>query len=491
MLRSLVTKRCFSAIGATRAVPLTKLVATIGPASEELAPLTKCVDAGMNIMRLNFSHATPEEFFLRTGNLQQIEGGEHVGIMLDTRGPEIRTGGLKVCKETANRKAKVLLAKGAKVTLTTDSAFDGAGDGSKMYVNFMALSAKVVPGTQVLIDDGLVTLTVESVNGADVSCVVENSNEIGERKGVNIPGVALGLPAMSEKDKLDIKFGLENGIDFVAASFVNTASGVEEIRTYIAECCAALPIAFPNGEVALIISKIESQQALDNLDEIIAASDGIMVARGDLGVEVPLISVSTWQKTIVEKCIHAGKPVVIATQMLESMQKNPRPTRAEVADVTNAVLESCDAVMLSGESANGDYPDASILTQAQICYNAEVWQKDQAFEDREMLSDYEALGAAAVAAQESIQAAAILVVDHSPYGEQTKALSRCRPDVAVHAMVLSPRVARQLALYRGVIATVVDKLPTSVDAHTLLVMSGLAEKGDKIVVVNNNSVSIL
>ena len=275
--------------------PLTKLVSTIGPASEEAEPLAGCVAAGMNVMRVNFSHATKDEFHLRRTNLRAAPGGEYVAVMLDTKGPEIRMGGLKVCKETGNRKAKMKLTTGQTLTLTNDKAFDGAGDERTIYVDYPRLAEVVEPGTTVLLDDGLISLEVVSAADGKVTTTVLNSSEIGERKGVNIPGVVTGLPAMSDKDLEDISFGIEHDIDMVAASFVRNAAGVHQIREHILKCHEKYAA---NGGMdtppPMIISKIESTEALDNLAEIIEASDGIMVARGDLGVEVPLEKV-TWE----------------------------------------------------------------------------------------------------------------------------------------------------------------------------------------------------
>ncbi|EOD34282.1 pyruvate kinase, partial [Emiliania huxleyi CCMP1516] len=338
---------------------LTKIVATIGPASEQAEPLGRCLVAGINVMRVNFSHATVDEFHLRRTNLRAAAGGELVPIMLDTKGPEIRMGGLAVCKE-GGRKAKITLTAGAE------------GDEKTIFVGYPLLASKVSPGFVVLLDDGLVSLRVKEVRpDGGVACEVLNTSPIGERKGLPV-GIVTDLPPLSDKDLEDIRFGIEHDIDMVAASFVRNAAGVDAIRAHIADCHAK-HAPDPSAPPPLIISKVESTEALDRLGEIIEASDGLMVARGDLGVEVPIAHVATWQKEMVAKsslharrsCTQAGKPVVVATQMLDSMQSNPRPTRAEVADVTNAVLEQADAVMLSGESANGQYPAEAVAMQAR------------------------------------------------------------------------------------------------------------------------------
>lgn len=280
--------------------PLTKIVATIGPASEHLPVLPQAVAAGMRVMRINFSHATPDEVELRMTNLAgssgEFEGQDNMrAILLDTKGPEIRMGGLEVCKgketPSENRKNKILFETGKKVTLSTDPKWDGAGDESTIFVSYGNIAATVGPGSKVLLDDGLIGMTVESVGDGEVVCVVDNTNEIGERKGVNLPNASVDLPAMSDKDKADISYGIANDMDFVAASFIRTAAQVEDIRGHINACMAE---HWPAGHVApLIISKIESQEAVDNFEEILAVSDGIMVARGDLGVEVPLHQVAS------------------------------------------------------------------------------------------------------------------------------------------------------------------------------------------------------
>ena len=468
---------------------LTKIVATIGPASEELEPLQKCVASGFEVMRLNFSHATEEEFFLRVNNLAKCEGGEYVAKLLDTRGPEVRLGGLRVCKESGDRKAKVRLEAGSKLVLSCDAKYDGDGDAGTMFINYPNLGTVVKRGDAVLLDDGLVILEVESVTDQAVTCVVTNTNEIGERKGVNMPGVPLALPALSEKDEKDVAFGVANGIDFVAASFVGDGPAVDAIRAFLDAEVAKHPAVYPDGDTVKIVSKIESLGALEHLDDIIDASDGVMVARGDLGVEVPIASVATWQKTIVGKCRAAGKPVIVATQMLESMQKNPRPTRAEVADVTNAALELADAVMLSGESANGDYPDLAIATQRDILRTAEAWDDELFDAGWDGVEAHLALPLAAVHAQRAAGADAIVVVEDEG-GDKARKVAQCAPDVPVVALAPSLRVAKQLNVSRGVRphhapdATSLDADQAAARAKPLL--------GDaaSVVVFSKNSVSL-
>lgn len=442
--------------------------------------------------------------------------------MLDTKGPEIRMGGLKVCKETGNRKAKMNLVAGASLTLTNDASFDGASDESMLYVDYQRLAEVVSVGDRVLLDDGLISLRVTGKSPGAVETEVMNSSEIGERKGINLPGVKTGLPAMSDKDKADIKFGLAHDIDMVAASFVRSAEGVHEIREYMRECVAELvkeregaaptaddemsghTIGYHNEDVPLplIISKIESTEALEELPAIIEASDGIMVARGDLGVEVPIEQVATWQKDMVEMCLSMGKPVVVATQMLESMQKNPRPTRAEVADVTNAVLDGCDAVMLSGESANGSYPVESVATQAGIVLHAEEWAytrdmrpsgvaepTDSSSMGGDSQEDVEdAMAAAACLLAERVGASAI-IVDEDGMGDLTRCVAKYRPTSPIAAVCDSLKVARQLSISRGVQPVFLS--PETEVEHDEIVafvgeQTGLLAPGDTAVIVRNN-----
>ncbi len=469
------------------ALPLTKIVATVGPASEDDETLPKCVGAGLSVMRCNFSHATSDEFFLRTGNLRKSPGGERINVMLDTKGPEIRMGGLKICKETGNRKAKIEMVKGETIVLSNDPSLDGASDEKNLYVGYDKLTEKLTPGTKVLLDDGLISLEVkEKVADNAVSCEIINTAEIGERKGVNLPGVITELPPLSEKDKSDIAFGIENDIDCIAASFVRSAAGVENIRQYVMECHNKFCPDPINTPPPMIISKVETTEALDNLQEIIDASDGVMVARGDLGVEVDIWEVTTWQKEMVRMCVESGKPVIVATQMLESMQKNPRPTRAEVSDVTNAVLELADAVMLSGESANGQYPDTSIGMQTSIISHAEQWAREQdqyplyCVEPDALGPMYPVAQSAAVLAEGS-EAAAIVVIEDG-LGELSRAVSACRPDMPVVTISSSLKVCRQLILNRGLYpinGPVDDPVQAARDA-------GYASAGEPVVLLDSD-----
>ena len=329
----------------------TKIVCTIGPASQEKKILTSLVKAGMNVMRLNFSHGDHEEQLGKVKTLREInaELGTNVAFMLDTKGPEIRTGSFGNDQNT-----KMSFTKGDKITLTTKEV-EGTKD--LLYVNYDKLPQDVEIGGHILIDDGLVDLLIDEISETEIKCTFQNSAILRGRRGVNVPGAKLKLKAMTEKDKEDLKFAVENDFDFVAASFIRKPQDVIEMKEYLDSC----------GKHSIkIISKIENQEGLDNFDEILKVTDGIMVARGDLGVEIPEEKVPAAQKMMIKKCISAGKPVITATQMLESMQKNPRPTRAEVSDVANAIYDGTSAIMLSGESAQGDYPLNCVETMAKI-----------------------------------------------------------------------------------------------------------------------------
>jgi len=471
---------------------LTKIVATIGPTSEQFEPLQEVVRSGMRVMRLNFSHATVEEVELRCGNLARCqgrhgkspytgEGGESSApnvraVLLDTRGPEIRTGKLQ---NDHSGKETVPLQQGDTITLhTSDEVRDTGSTSSELYIDYSKLAECLEPGMKVLLDDGAVVLTVESCSPSDgtVSCIIGNSGSVRSRAGVNLPGAETDLPAMSEKDRIDIKYGMTKDVDFVAASFVQNAEGVREIRSYMEECAAELGWDTNTRPLPLIISKIESVSALRHFDAILDESDGIMVARGDLGVEIPIQQVVNAQKEMVAACNAAGKPVVVATQMLESMGKNPRPTRAEVSDVTNAVYDGADAVMLSGETAKGKYPIESVRMMNEIIYGAEKFAAGRPDlvgplgHGREKVGEHGGAGidkagtpvaaaakAAVTAASERDAAAILVLTDGGGDGHAgddgallPRLVSAYRPDVPVVAFCPDARAARRLQLHRGV-----------------------------------------
>ncbi len=336
----------------------TKIVCTMGPACDNDDTLREMILAGMNVARFNFSHGSYEEHRGRIERVKRIaaELDTPIGILLDTKGPEIRTGLLE-------NHEKVSVHTGDKIVVTAQpTSEDFLGNASHISLDYLALPSEVEKGSKILIDDGLIELTVESVDGQDMHCVVENDGEIGEHKGINVPNVHIGLPAITERDREDILFGLNEGIDYIAASFIRNGDAVREIRKLCDE---------NGGEHVGIFPKIECAMAIKNFDDILKASNGVMVARGDLGIEVPAELVPHFQKTIIAKCNAAYKPVITATQMLDSMIRNPRPTRAEVADVANAIYDGTDAVMLSGETAAGLYPVEAVKMQASIAHETE------------------------------------------------------------------------------------------------------------------------
>lgn len=338
----------------------TKIICTIGPASNNVNTLVGMINAGMAIARMNFSHGDYEFHKSIIDNVREASqiSGRTVALMLDTKGPEIRTGKLE--------KAPVHLVAGDTFRFTTD--IDFLGDHTKVATTYDRLPEKVIcrseegPGTTILVDDGLLAFEVISVEGEEVICEVLNNGTLGNSKGVNIPDVNLELGSVSEKDIADIAFGVSEDIDIIAASFINSAEDIEAIR--------CLPGVLEND--IKIVAKIESKAGLKNTKEIVEAADGIMVARGDLGVEIPLWQVTNAQKMIIRECNIVGKPVITATQMLESMTTNPRPTRAEVTDVANAVFDGTDCVMLSGETAAGEYPVQAVEVMRKICRETEI-----------------------------------------------------------------------------------------------------------------------
>ena len=332
----------------------TKVVCTMGPNTNDRELLKKLIETGMDVARFNFSHGDHEEQKSRMDLLKELrqELNTNTAILLDTKGPEIRTGVLKGGK-------RIMLKAGEQFTLTTEEI---EGDESKVSITYEGLVQDVDAGRVILIDDGLIELKVVGKSEKEIFCEVINGGELGERKGVNVPNVAVRLPAITEKDKDDIRFGVEQGIDFIAASFVRNAECVLEIKAYLKELGAPY---------VPIIAKVENAEGIKNIDEIIRAADGVMVARGDLGVEIPAEEVPYLQKMIIQKCNMNFKTVITATQMLDSMMRNPRPTRAEVTDVANAVYDGTDAVMLSGETAQGKYPLEALQMMVHIIQNTE------------------------------------------------------------------------------------------------------------------------
>ena len=414
-------------------VKRTKIVCTLGPASDSEEILTKLIENGLNVCRFNFSHGSHEEHKVRMDTVKKVREklNKPIAILLDTKGPEIRTGQFA--------EPEVLLEEGNEFTITMK---DVIGTKDICTVSYKGLSKDVKPEDMILIDDGLVGLKVKEVNDDDILCIVENSGIVKNHKGVNVPGVKINLPALTEKDIKDIEFGIEEGIDFIAASFVRKASDVLAIREVLEN---------NNATDIKIISKIENQEGVDNLDEIIKVSDGIMVARGDLGVEIPTEEIPIVQKLMIKKCNEAGKPVITATQMLDSMIRNPRPTRAEVTDVANAIYDGTDAIMLSGETAAGKYPVNAVKTMSTIAKRTEEdLDYDEilknSFTREKSVTD--AISYSTCSTAVSLDASAIVTATSSGY--TARMVSKFRPKVPVVAATISGKAMRQLSLSWGV-----------------------------------------
>ena len=449
----------------------TKIICTMGPNTGDRELLKALALNGMDIARFNFSHGDYEEQKGRLDLLKSVreELDIPVAALLDTKGPEIRTGLLKDEK-------KVTLKEGDTYTLTTR---DIVGDEHIGHINYAGLNEDVVPGNKILIDDGLIELEVEKVDGTDIVCRVLNGGELGMRKGVNVPNVKIKLPALTDKDKEDILFGIRQGFDFIAASFVRTADCIREIKQILEE----------HGSNMRVIAKIENAEGIENLDAIIEASDGIMVARGDMGVEIPPEKVPYIQKTIIRKCNEACKTVITATQMLDSMIRNPRPTRAEVTDVANAVYDGTDAVMLSGETAMGKYPVDAVKMMATIVEDSEshldyAAYRERKVSDENMKNISNAVCFASVSTAHDLDATAIIAPSIS--GFTTRMLSKWRPSARIIGMSPSMTTVRQMQLQWGVTpvwsrrADTTDELiESSVEE---LKQRGLVQLGDTTVI---------
>lgn len=450
----------------------TKIVCTIGPKTESEEMLTNLLDAGMNVMRLNFSHGNYEEHGQRITNLRNVmsKSGHQAAILLDTKGPEIRTMKLEGGTDAS-------LKAGQTFIFTTDQSV--IGNTNTVAVTYPGFAADLKIGNTVLVDDGLIGMEVTEVTESIVVCKVLNNGDLGENKGVNLPGVSIQLPALADKDKRDLIFGCEQGVDFVAASFIRKRSDVIEIREYLKA---------HGGEHIQIISKIENQEGLNNFDDILDASDGIMVARGDLGVEIPVEEVIFAQKIMIKKCNRARKVVITATQMLDSMIKNPRPTRAEAGDVANAILDGTDAVMLSGESAKGKYPLESVTIMATICERTDRVMKsriDSQHDNRKMRIT-EAVCRGAVETAEKLKSPLIVVATEG--GKSAKSIRKYFPNATILALTTNQQTARQLLLSKGIVTSVVNEIASTDYFYRLgkeaAIASGYALKGEIVVMVS-------
>jgi len=477
---------------------LSGIICTIGPVSRAVETLMSMMDVGMNIARMNFSHGSHEYHAETMANVREAAkkysekiGHQHpVAIALDTKGPEIRTGLLE-----GGASAEVELVKGEKIKLTTDPAFVEKCSKEVVHVDYVNITKVLKKGNKIFVDDGLMSLVTEEIGPDYIVATVENGGMLGSKKGVNLPGVPVDLPAVSEKDKGDLLLGVKEGVDMIFASFIRDAAGVREIRKVLGE----------QGKRIKIISKIENHQGCKNIDDIIQESDGIMIARGDLGIEIPAEKVFIAQKMIIAKCNKIGKPVVCATQMLESMVKKPRPTRAEVSDVGNAILEGADCVMLSGETAKGDYPQVCVKTMANIAREAEsaIWHKQLFTElSQSVITTQDSTHTTAIAAVEaSFKALASAIIVITTTGRSAYLVSKYRPRCPILAVTRDAMVARQSHLYRGMVpvhytvaksAAVLEGRPEDwmhdvdarVDAAVKLGKGrGFIKKGDPMVIV--------
>ncbi|MGO5268838.1 pyruvate kinase [Parafannyhessea umbonata] len=451
----------------------TKIVCTMGPATESDEVLRELIKNGMNVARFNFSHGSHAYHRQNIERVRSIseELGIPVAIMLDTKGPEVRTGLLEGGQ-------KVTVNTGDKIVVTAQpTTEDWHGNAGHISLDYLNLPKEVEKGSIILIDDGLVGLEVDHVEGNDMHCVVTNGGEIGEKKGVNVPNVEIGLPSVTEQDIADIMFGCELGIDAIAASFIRNAQAVDEIRKLCAD----------NGlRNVYIFPKIESALGVKNFDEILAASDGCMVARGDLGVEIPAQEVPHIQKTIIKKCAQSYKPVITATQMLDSMIRNPRPTRAEVNDVANAIYDGTDCVMLSGETAAGKYPVEAVKMMASICRETEKYLPERReYHDRGgMRNVNSAIGLAAAEVAERVNAKCIVCPTHS--GRTSRLISNFRPRIPIVAMSPSNHAIRKTCFQWGVDAYKTTEQgslsATCYNALTVAKENGVVDTGDLVVV---------
>ncbi len=456
----------------------TKIVCTIGPASEKPEVLTKMIQAGLNVARLNFSHGDYSEHQVRIDLVRKLakEQNVSVSVALDTKGPEIRCGLFK--------DGKVILKEGNTFTFTPD---DIEGTEAGCSISHKELYKWVQPGVQILVNDGLIGMSVTEVKGKDIVCKIENGGDLSNRKSVNVPGVSIPMPFLSEKDRSDIAFAVKNNLDYVFASFTRSAEDIMQMRNYMKE--------LGNTKIQ-IIAKIENHEGIQNFDSILKASDGIMVARGDLGVEIPLEDVPVQQRVMIRKAKENGKIVITATQMLESMIKNPRPTRAEASDVANAVFQGTSAVMLSGESAAGNYPVQAVEVMSKVALSAEksidFWEKFKSKKDSGDLEEVGmAIGHAACDIAASLNAKAILVMTKTGY--TARAISRYRPECPIVARVYDEQVMNQLSLVWGVYPIMAEECTdvrkNLTDTVDKAVAAGVVRSGDLVVIAAGLPVS--
>lgn len=450
----------------------TKIICTLGPSSSDPVTVGKMLDAGMNVARLNFSHGTHESHRKYIDMIKEIrqQRGCPLAIMLDTKGPEIRTGAIQ--------EGTVRLKNGQEFVLTSRQV---EGNAQEVSMTLPELPAQLKPGNTILVDDGAIKLTVKSTTDTDIICRVESGGKLSDRKGINVPYVAVDMPYLSEQDKSDLLFGIENNVDFVAASFVRSRQDIIDLRKFI---------NYNGGHDIRIIAKIENLQGIEAFDEILELSDGIMVARGDMGVEVEYERLPGLQKRFIRKCYQAGKMVITATQMLESMVNRQLPTRAEITDVANAVFDGTSAVMLSGETANGNFPVEAVRAMAKIAEQAE----NDAFDiatfrgikyDMDAKDTTNAVCDAACTTAKDIDAAAIIAL--TKYGQTARRMSKFRPDVPIVAATPVEKTFHQLSLSWGVYPVIARYQSTTdqlfIHAVDCAKQIDLVTDGDRVVVV--------
>ena len=448
----------------------TKIICTLGPAVDDPEMIRTLIRSGMDAARFNFSHGSHPEHLERLNMLKSVRDsmGRPVATILDTKGPEIRIRSFQ--------EKSVTLEAGDTFTLTTE---DVVGNQGWVSVTYPQLHQELSPGQEILIDDGLVAIRVDRIEDTKIICTVENGGTLSANKSINIPGVHIHLPALTEKDVDDIRFGVENDFDFIAASFVRRAADVEAVRAVLHDC---------GGDSVRIIAKIENQEGVDNIDEILQAADGIMVARGDLGVEIPAARVPILQKQMIRKGLQEGKPVITATQMLDSMMRNPRPTRAEVSDVANAVYDGTGSVMLSGETAGGKYPVEALQAMVGIVTETEsaidYWKQFQKQRVLPASNINDAITHACCLTAKDLQATAILTATNS--GRSARMICRFRPACPVAALTMHEKVRRQLNISWGVTPFLTGEVNStdrifSLSAEVAL-KEGLVQNGDTVVI---------
>ena len=456
----------------------TKIICTVGPACEDRQILKNMMLAGMNASRLNFSHGNHDEQKRKMDLVKELrsELGLPISIILDTKGPEIRTG--TFCDK------EVQLVDGQEFTLTMEEI---EGNNETCSISYKGLIDDVKQGDQILIDDGLIGMTIKEIKGCNIICTVDNGGPIKDYKSINVPGVTVKLPAITDKDKEDIRFGIRERVDFIAASFVRKGSDVLEMKEFLKQ---------NGGEHIKVISKIENKEGVDNILDIIAVSDAIMVARGDLGVEIPAEQVPMTQKRIIKLCNLEGKPVITATQMMDSMIRNPRPTRAEVADVANAIYDGTDAIMLSGETASGKYPveavkkmvDIAVATEGALNYDNILREKNRVKDS----SVTNAIGYATCTSAQGLKATAILTPTATGYTAQI--VSKFRPKAPILAFTATDQVARHLSLVWGVTPLLSTAVYTErevyLDAINIGLENGYIKEGDLIAITAGAPVGV-